>query len=57
MARVTVYRQLGPKRRTTVPRSSGLGTGLSSSFGRMLAKLALASDVLNSSRPTGRRRS
>ena len=49
MAR-TVYRSLSSKRRTSVPRSSVTSTGMATSFGRMLAKLAFASDTLAKSR-------
>ena len=42
MARSTVYRSVSAKRRTSVPRRSSAGSaGLSTSFGRMLAKLAV----------------
>ena len=54
MAR-TVYRSLG-KRRTAVPRCSAARTGMSTSFGRMLAKLAWASDTLQATRLPRRRR-
>ncbi len=55
MARTAVYRSVGSKRRTTVPRSTGTSTGLSTAFGRMLAKLTLASNTLHSARPRRRR--
>ncbi len=50
----TVYRSVSAKRRTSVPRASSRSAGTSTGFGRMLAKLALASDTLQASR---RRRS
>ena len=52
MAR-TVYRSLSSKRRTAVPRPpspSSTGAGMTTGFGRMLAKLMLASDTLQASR-------
>jgi hypothetical protein len=49
MAR-TVYRAVSGKRRTTLPRSSSASAGMSTSFGRMLAKLALATDTLSRTR-------
>jgi hypothetical protein len=55
MAQSTVYRAIGAKRRTAVPRHSSASAGLSTAFGRMLAKLALASDALHTSRPRRRR--
>jgi hypothetical protein len=55
MARTAVYRSLGSKRRTAVPRSSSTSTGMSTSFARMLAKLTLASGTLQSARPRRRR--
>jgi hypothetical protein len=54
MARTTVYRTV--TRRTPVPRSSATATGLTSSFGRMLAKLAMASDSLERNKMMRRRR-
>ncbi|HYO07690.1 MAG TPA: hypothetical protein VER17_01840 [Tepidisphaeraceae bacterium] len=59
MARSAVYRQVSSVRRTSVPRSratgTGTGAGLTTSFGRMLAKLSNAGDALHSSRPKRRR--
>jgi len=56
MSRTTVYRSVTPKRRTSVPRMSAAGSVLmTSSFGRMLAKLTGAGDSLQRSRRrTGR---
>ena len=58
MARSVVYRQVGSVRRTSIPRSAGnratMG-GLGMSFGRMLAKLTLAGESLQASRPRKRR--
>jgi hypothetical protein len=59
MARSVVYRQVGHTRRTSLPRSRGVASsssmgGLSMSFGRMLAKLSLASGSLQASRPRKR---
>ena len=45
-----VYRSVGAKRRTSVPRASNRSAGMSTAFGRMLAKLALASEELSASR-------
>ena len=39
MSRTTVYRSVTPKRRTSLPRMSGGSDSMTSSFGRMLAKL------------------
>ena len=55
MARSVVHRQVSSVRRTMVPRISGTNAGLTTSFGRMLAKLAFAGKTLNSSRPRRRR--
>ena len=56
MARSTVYRQVSAKRRTSCPRSSSAAqAGLSTSFGRMLAKLAFASESLSGLRQTRKR--
>jgi hypothetical protein len=56
MSRSTVYRQVSAKRRTSVPRSPRSGqAGLSTPFGRMLAKLAFASESLSDARPRRRR--
>ena len=49
MARRVVHRQVSV-RRTSVPRSTGTSAGLTTSFGRMLAKLSFASETLHSSR-------
>lgn len=49
MSRTTVYRSIS-KRRTTVPRSTSSGAGLSTAYGRMLAKLATASAALSAAR-------
>ena len=59
MARSVVYRQVGSVRRTSIPRSAGsrrqqMG-GLGMSFGRMLAKLTLAGESLQASRPRRKR--
>jgi hypothetical protein len=56
MSRTTVYRSVTPKRRTSVPRMSTSGSvSMTSSFGRMLAKLTGAGDSLQRSRRrTGR---
>jgi hypothetical protein len=54
MARTTVYRSIGSVRRTSIPRSPRMTVG-TSVFGRMLAKLSLASDSLEQSRPKRRR--
>ena len=56
MARSTLYRQVGSVRRSPVPRTgSARGAGLTSSFGRMLAKLSLAGETLQTARPKRRR--
>jgi len=55
MARSAVYRSVGAKRRTTVPRSSSASAGMSTAFGRMLAKLSMASGSLAASRSRRRR--
>jgi hypothetical protein len=55
MARSAVYRQVSSVRRTSVPRSRSTGAGMTSSFGRMLAKLSLAGESLQSARPKRRR--
>jgi hypothetical protein len=55
MARSTVYRAVGSVRRTPIPRSSSTATGLTSSFGRMLAKLAMAGNSLDRAKPRRRR--
>ena len=56
MSRTTVYRSVTPKRRTSTPRMSTSGSiSMTSSFGRMLAKLTGAGDSLQRSRRrTGR---
>ncbi len=57
MSRTTVYRSVTPKRRTSPPRMSASGGSVSmtSSFGRMLAKLTGAGESLQRSRRrTGR---
>ena len=52
MSRTTVYRSVTPKRRTSTPRMSASAGSVSmtSSFGRMLAKLTGAGDSLQRSR-------
>ena len=58
MARSVVYRQVGSVRRTSIPRSRGVTSsmgGLSMSFGRMLAKLSVAGESLQASRPRRKR--
>jgi hypothetical protein len=57
MTRSTLYRQVGSVRRSPVPRNSGSArsAGLTSSFGRMLAKLTFAGETLQSARPKRRR--
>ena len=57
MARSTLYRQVGSVRRSPVPRNTGSarGAGLTSSFGRMLAKLSFAGESLQTARPKRRR--
>jgi hypothetical protein len=50
MSRTTVYRSVTPKRRTSVPRMSGASAGMTTSFGRMLAKLTGAGESLQRSR-------
>ena len=51
MSRTTVYRSVTPKRRTSVPRmSAGMTAGMTTSFGRMLAKLTGAGESLQRSR-------
>ena len=57
MARSTLYRQVGSVRRSPVPRNMGSArsAGLTSSFGRMLAKLSLAGETLQTARPKRRR--
>jgi hypothetical protein len=50
MSRTTVFRSVTPKRRTSVPRMSGTSVGMTTSFGRMLAKLAGAGESLHRSR-------
>ncbi len=56
MARTTVYRSVIPKRRTSIPRmSEGSSVSMSSSFGRMMAKLTGAGETLQRSRPRRRR--
>jgi hypothetical protein len=56
MSRTTVYRSVTPKRRTSVPRlSAGSSDSMTSSFGRMLAKLTGAGETLQRSRPRSRR--
>jgi len=59
MARSAVYRQVGSVRRSPVPRStagrtSARSAGLTTSFGRMLAKLSSAGDSLQTARRRGR---
>ena len=56
MSRTTVYRSVTPKRRTSAPRMSTSGSvSMTSSFGRMLAKLTGAGESLQRSRRrTGR---
>jgi len=56
MTRTTVYRSVTPKRRTSVPRMSGMSAGMTTSFGRMLMKLAGAGESLHRSRPRTRSR-
>ena len=55
MARSAVFRQVGSVRRSPVPRTSGRmsarSAGLTTSFGRMLAKLSLAGESLHAARP------
>jgi len=55
MARSAVYRQVSSVRRTPVPRPRSTGTGMTSSFGRMLAKLTMAGETLQTARPKRRR--
>jgi hypothetical protein len=57
MSRTTVYRSVTPKRRTSMPRVSGshVSISMTSSFGRMLAKLTGASESLHRSRRRTRR--
>ena len=60
MARSVVYRQVSSVRRTSIPRSRAgsratMG-GVGMSFGRMLAKLTLAGESLQASKPRSRRR-
>lgn len=50
MSRSTVYRTVTPKRRTSVPRMGGTSVGMTTSFGRMLAKLTGAGESLQRSR-------
>ena len=52
MSRSTVYRSVTPKRRTSLPRVSGASASdsMTSSFGRMLAKLTGAGESLQRSR-------
>ena len=54
MARTTVYRTIGSVRRTSIPRAPRMTVG-TSAFGRMLAKLSIAGETLQQSRPTRRR--
>ena len=57
MSRTTVYRSVTPKRRTSLPRMSGGGSdSMTSSCGRMLAKLTGAGESLQRSRPRKSRR-
>ena len=53
MTRTPVYRSIGSVRRTPIPRSSRAPV-VTSAFGRMLAKLSLAGDSLERSRPKRR---
>jgi len=59
MTRSAVYRQVGSVRRSPLPRAnarvSARSAGLTTSFGKMLAKLSLAGDSLQASRPRRRR--
>ena len=57
MTRSTLYRQVGSVRRSPVPRNTGSArsAGLTSSFGRMLAKLTFAGESLQTARPKRRR--
>ncbi len=55
MSRTTVYRSVTPMRRTSVPRMSGTSVGMTTSFGKMLAKLTGAGESLRQSRPPRRR--
>ena len=54
MARSAVFRQVGSVRRSPVPRSSARvsarSAGLTTSFGKMLAKLSLAGESLHAAR-------
>ena len=54
MIRAPVYRSVGSVRRSPIPRSSRMPV-VTSAFGRMLAKLTLAGDSLEQSRPKRRR--
>ena len=59
MSRTTVYRSVTPKRRTSIPRMSQAPASVSmtSSFGRMLARLTGAGESLHRSRARTRRSS
>jgi hypothetical protein len=59
MARSAVYRTVSSRRHTSVPRrsarASAASAGLTTSFGRMLAKLSFAGESLQTARPKRRR--
>ena len=58
MARSAVYRTVSSRRHTSIPRSARVNmasAGLTTSFGRMLAKLSFAGESLQSSRPKRKR--